>query len=121
MQVIHEQDCLNEMLVENNQPENLFRVLIPKKWWYVQNSYNTQIENNAKIINLFSGRKSCRITSNFNGWDVSHGDFLSNPDNNKRILTRKQRERNALVILGSFCILSCLVILFVSVLFSKSI
>ncbi|PKL82399.1 MAG: hypothetical protein CVV24_10325 [Ignavibacteriae bacterium HGW-Ignavibacteriae-3] len=121
MKVNEEQVRLNEMLIENNQPEDLFKVTIPKKWWYVQNSYNTQIENGPKIIKLFRGRKSGRITANFNGWDISQGDFLSNPDNNKRILTLRQRERRTFLILGAFCFLSCLVILYVSVLLSRTI
>lgn len=111
----------NEFYFENNNPDNLFKVTIPRKWWCVQNSYNTHFDYDFKIIKLVNKKELTKTPSRVNGWDIRKGDFIFNDNQTKRILTQKERLRNEFLFLILFTLLSCLFILLISILLSKSV
>jgi hypothetical protein len=100
-----------EFKVEQNEPEDIFKVILPAKWWYVQNTYSHFVEKNLKIIKLFKNQNRDVPKPKYPGWDISHGDFITTQGPEEKKLTSKQRTFIQIgVLIGFLVFVICLII-----------
>ena len=104
----------NEIPIGNNNLDELNRVSLPENWWSSQNSYEMFSKKNVKIVNINGVKSSNRTEIDFPGWNIKKGDFTGEFASEKRIMTKKEKEKMEKLALFGYLVFAAALIILIS-------